>query len=71
MINIPCRGAKQGSKNLNAYFLVNSGSPCSYLCLEAIKALIDPRLEFNSSSFVATIYGKSMKFNLSPMGTAE
>ncbi|KAG7355281.1 hypothetical protein IV203_004637 [Nitzschia inconspicua] len=71
MVNIPCRRAKQGSQTLNIYFLVDSGSPCSYLCLEAIKAFIDPRLEFNSASFVATINGTSMNFNLSPLGTAE
>ncbi|KAG7359318.1 hypothetical protein IV203_015907 [Nitzschia inconspicua] len=72
MINIPCRRAKrEGSQTLNIYFLVDSGSPCSYLCLEAIRALVDPRLEFNSASFVATINGTSMNFYLSPLGTAE
>ena len=46
MISLPCRVGHEGpgpnsNKVLNIFFLVDTGSPVSYLCLEATEALID------------------------------
>jgi hypothetical protein len=42
MISLPCRRARpdRGYKALNVFFLVDTGSPNSYLCQEAMTALI-------------------------------
>jgi hypothetical protein len=41
VISLPCRRARpsRGYKVLNIFFFVDTGSPCSYLCQEAIEAL--------------------------------
>ena len=43
MISMPCRRARSGRgyKVLNVFFLFDTGSPVSYLCKEAMQALIN------------------------------
>lgn len=43
MISLPCRRPRsdRGHKVLNVFFLFDTRSPCSYLCQEAMDALID------------------------------
>jgi hypothetical protein len=71
MINLPCRREKSdwGYKVLNVFFLVDTGSPCSYLCKEAMDALIGRELDYQLdelSIVIQTTAAKLMQMNLSP-----
>jgi hypothetical protein len=75
MFSLPCRrrGPDPNNKVLNIFFLVDTGSPMSYLCLEAMKALIgDPTRSVPAQLFVA-VQNESfcMPFYMSPLGTKE
>lgn len=71
MINLPCRRAKpdRGHNVLNVFFLVDTGSPVSYLCKEAMDALIGRELDqqLKQLSIVIQTTAKYMEMNLSPM----
>lgn len=75
MINLPCRRArpKQGYKVLNVFFLVDTGSPCSYLCQETMDALIDkPGCALPEQLKVVVQDDTTpMAFHMSPLGTKE
>ncbi|GAX13086.1 hypothetical protein FisN_17Hu013 [Fistulifera solaris] len=73
MISLPCRRRGPNNKVLNIFFLVDTGSPMSYLCREAMTALIgDPTRNVPAQLFVA-VQNESfyMPFFMSPLGTKE
>lgn len=69
MINLPCRRVKsnRGHEALNVFFLVDTGSPYSYLCKEAMDALIGRELDhqLGQLSIVIQTTDKVMQMNLS------
>ena len=75
MINLPCRRSKQGlgHKMLNVFFLVDTGSPCSYLCKEAMDALIGKDLQYQPSQLhiVLQTEGHLLPMYLSPLITPD
>mmetsp|Transcript_51196 Transcript_51196/g.57997 ORF Transcript_51196/g.57997 Transcript_51196/m.57997 type:complete len:218 (+) Transcript_51196:170-823(+) len=75
MINLPCRRSKpgRGHKMLNVFFLVDTGSPCSYLCKEAMDALIGKDLQFQPSQLpiVLQTEGHCISMHLSPLITPD
>ena len=75
MVSLPCRRGRpdRGYKVLNIFFLVNTGSPCSYLCLEAMTALIGnpPCAVPEQLSVVVQDESFRMPFHMSPLGTKE
>ena len=76
MISMPCRRAQSGRgyKVLNVFFLCDTGSPVSYLCKEAMEALID-RPECNLPEQLNVVIqnesNNAVVFHLSPLGTPE
>jgi hypothetical protein len=76
MISLPCRRARSGRgyKVLNVFFLFDTGSPCSYLCKEAMEALIDKPDANLPEQLVVVVQDESlqpMTFHMSPLGTTE
>jgi hypothetical protein len=74
MISLPCRRARsdRGYKVLNVFFLFDTGSPCPYLCHEAIEALIDKPDANSPEQLVVAVQNESlqpMTFHMSPLGT--
>ena len=75
MISLPCRRGRpdRGYKVLNVFFLVDTGSPCSYLCQEAMTALIGNPTCALPEQLSVVIQDESfqMAFHMSPLGTKE
>ena len=75
MISLPCRRVRpdRGYKVLNVFFLVDTGSPCSYLCQEAMTALIgNPGCNVPEQlSVVVQDDSFPLAFHMSPLGTKE
>jgi hypothetical protein len=75
MISLPCRRARsdRGHKVLNVFFLLDTGSPCSYLSREAMEALVS-RPDCNLPEQLEVVMqneSSSMQFHMSPLGTPE
>mmetsp|Transcript_35538 Transcript_35538/g.85984 ORF Transcript_35538/g.85984 Transcript_35538/m.85984 type:complete len:220 (+) Transcript_35538:52-711(+) len=77
MVNLPCRRARpdRGYKVLNVYFLLDTACPCSYLCREAMDALIGrpgPGTPLSEQlRVVVQNEAFQMAFYMSPVGTAD
>ena len=75
MVSLACRRGRpdRGYKALNIFFLVNTGSPCSYLCLEAMTALIGNPTCAVPEQLSVVVQDESfrMPFHMSPVGTKE
>ena len=76
MISLPCRYARHEREDrvLNIFFLVDTGSPCSYLCQEAMMALLDDptcAMPEQLSVFVNDDESSPLTFHMSPGGTTE
>lgn len=77
MINLVCQrvSRRPDSPLLNVYFLVNTGSPCSYLCPEALSALINIEgcnLPSAISVLIHSAYQEQpFEMHMSPQGTTE
>ena len=75
MISLPCRRVRpnRNHKVLNVYFLVDTGSPCSYLCRETFDALIDKPGCALPKQLEVVVKDEScpMIFHMSPLGTPE
>jgi hypothetical protein len=75
MISLPCRRPRsdRGHKVLNVFFLFDTGSPCSYLCKEAMEALID-KPDVNLPEQLVVLVQDEVQpamFHMSPLGTTE
>ena len=75
MISLPCRRGRpdRGYRVRNVFFLVDTGSPCSYLCQEAMTALIGSPAAPVPEQLTVVVNDESfrMAFHLSPLGTVE
>jgi hypothetical protein len=75
MISLPCRRTRPGRGYgvLNVFFLVDTGSPCSYLSREAMEALINKPDCNLPEQLQVVIQNESfpMHFYMSPLGTQE
>ena len=75
MISLPCRRGRpdRGYRVLNVFFLVDTSSPCSYLCQEAMTALIGNPTSPVPEQLTVVVNEESfrMAFHLSPLGTLE
>ena len=77
MINLVCQrlSRRTDSPLVNVYFLVDTGSPCSYLCPEALSALININGCNLPSTTSVLIHSKDQaqpfEMHMSPQGTAE
>lgn len=75
MINLVCQRASRREHSIrNVYFLVDTGSPCSYLCPEAIGAILP---EGSNIPEVLNVWihsnhqGDPFQMHMSPQGTPE
>jgi hypothetical protein len=68
MVSLPCRMVGQNSRAINIIFLVDTGSPISYICEKAIEALIQaPGSNIPARVAVKINSSRAIYCNLSPL----